>query len=64
MKQKPITLPWMNMLRERLNDTRLKGGPDVGKWIDDASVMAFLKPILEWGQSEEIRITKSFHKKL
>ena len=52
-----ITLPWMNKIRERLEEPYL-----IKPFKINVDVMNFIKPILDYGNQEEIRITKSFHK--
>mgnify|MGYP001577834369 CR=1 FL=1 len=53
----------MNEIRKRLKEPYLKsGGKKPFIWGDDGIVTQFIQPILDYGNQEEIRITKSFHK--
>jgi sulfur transfer protein SufE len=49
-----VTLPWMNKIRERLNEKRSWGT----KYRDLLMVREFLEPIIEYGESEEERLSK------
>jgi hypothetical protein len=59
MKEK-ITLEWMNKIRERIKE--IKNHKDYG--IGLCSVIDFfIKPILDYGESEENRINNEFEEK-
>lgn len=60
MSDKGITLVWMNKLRERLEEEMYDGRNQ--KFKDNIFVKRFIEPILEYGISEEKRITESFNK--
>lgn len=53
-----VTLEWMNRLRNRLNDYHLPTR-EFGTWKDDPAIIEFLKPIIDYGLSEEHRITEA-----
>jgi len=54
---KPIKLPWMEKIRERRKEWEEKIEDEEIKEILLKAVDAFLKPIIEYGESEEERIT-------
>ena len=65
-KKASITLPWVNLLRKRLEEKSPQRfwilPKKIPKWKDLDNVKEFIQPILDYGKVEEIRITKSFHK--
>jgi hypothetical protein len=56
-----MTLPWMNLLRERLSNKMKIGNYEINQYYSDSKIiMEFIKPIMEYGEAEEKRITEEF----
>ena len=55
MAKKPITLPWMDKIRERLEE--VKPNLTLVRWH---AVNEFLQPIIDYGKSQEARINRKF----
>ncbi len=53
-----ITLPWMNKIRQRIIEVAHSGLE--GKPVLHPEVEKFIRPIMEYGESEEKRINKAF----
>lgn len=55
-----LTLPWMERIRERLEEKTDMVNCEDMKFKEFEFIMDFLKPIIEYGEVEEKRIKEKF----